>query len=114
MGRPIGIALHGSSGLSAAHLNAAVAAGVVKVNWSSESLRLRSQAAQEFYATRAAELEPSHPDWKANVMDHGVQSFVAARYQPRVVELIRWLGGEGMAARCHMAGGAPPQPRFPG
>jgi fructose/tagatose bisphosphate aldolase len=109
--RPIGIALHGSSGLSAANLGAAVTAGVVKVNWSSESLRLRSRAAQEFYRTRAAALEPAHPDWKTTAMDHGVQSFVASRYQPRVVELIRRLGGEGRSALCLGAGSCFPQPR---
>ena len=37
-----GIALHGSSGLSRDALCSAVDAGVVKVNWSSESLRIRS------------------------------------------------------------------------
>lgn len=44
-GRPIGLALHGSSGLRENDLRAGVAAGVAKVNWSSESLLIRSQAA---------------------------------------------------------------------
>ena len=94
-GRPIGLALHGSSGLPESALREGVAAGVVKVNWSSESLLIRSQAARDFYAARGAELEKSHPQWKATAMDHGVQSFVAARYVPRVAERIRILGGEG-------------------
>jgi len=97
-GRPIGLALHGSSGLPESALREGVAAGVVKVNWSSESLLIRSQAAREFYATHAADLEKSHPKWKATAMDNGVQSHVSARYVPKVIERIRILGGEGKAA----------------
>ncbi|WP_018467105.1 class II fructose-bisphosphate aldolase [Calidithermus timidus] len=96
-GRPIGIALHGSSGLSPASLQAAVRAGVCKVNWSSESLLLRSRAAQEYYATHVAELQPGHPRWKAAAMDDGLQRYIAERYVPVVMERIRLLGGSGMA-----------------
>ena len=94
-GRPIGLALHGSSGLPESALREGVAAGVVKVNWSSESLLIRSQAARDFYAVHTAELEKSHAQWKATAMDNGVQSFIAGRYVPRVAERIRILGGEG-------------------
>jgi fructose/tagatose bisphosphate aldolase len=102
-GRPIGIALHGSSGLPESALREGVAAGVAKVNWSSESLLLRSRAAQEFYATHAPQLEKSHKQWKATAMDNGVQSFVADRYVPRVVERARVLGGAGKAAAIRAA-----------
>jgi len=95
--RPIGIALHGSSGLAESDLRAGVAAGVAKVNWSSESLLIRSRAAQEFYATHTAQLEKSHKDWKATAMDNGVQSFVSGRHVPKVAERIRILNGEGRA-----------------
>ena len=97
-GRPIGIALHGSSGLPESALREGVAAGVAKVNWSSESLLIRSRAALEFYTTRAAPLEKSHKNWKATAMDHGVQSFVSERYVPRVMERIQVLGGAGRAS----------------
>lgn len=97
-GRPIGLALHGSSGLKESDLRAGVAAGVAKVNWSSESLLIRSQAAQEYYATHHAELEKTHKAWKTTAMDNGVQSFVAARYVPKVVERIRILGGAGKSS----------------
>jgi fructose/tagatose bisphosphate aldolase len=97
-GRPIGLALHGSSGLQESDLRAGVAAGVAKVNWSSESLLIRSRAAQEYYSTHTAELEKTHPKWKATAMDNGLQSFVAAQYVPKVVERIRILGGEGKAS----------------
>jgi hypothetical protein len=30
-------------------------------------------------------------------MDHGIQSFVSARYQPKVIERIQILGGAGQA-----------------
>jgi fructose-bisphosphate aldolase, class II len=96
-GRPVGLALHGSSGLQESDLRAGVAAGVAKVNWSSESLLIRSQAAQEYYAKHAAELETKHPAWKSTAMDHGVQQFVSTRYIPKVIDRIRVLGGEGKA-----------------
>ncbi|MBL9128183.1 MAG: class II fructose-bisphosphate aldolase, partial [Verrucomicrobiales bacterium] len=97
-GRPVGIALHGSSGLPEEALRAAVGAGVTKVNWSSESLLVRSEAAREFYGSHAERLEKNHPQWKATAMDHGVQTYVAARYVPRVADRIRLLGGGGKAS----------------
>jgi fructose/tagatose bisphosphate aldolase len=97
-GHPIGIALHGSSGLPESALREGVAAGVAKVNWSSESLLIRSRAAQEFYATYTAELEKTHKQWKATAMDNGVQSFISARYVAKVAERIRILGGAGHGA----------------
>jgi fructose-bisphosphate aldolase, class II len=98
-GRPIGIALHGSSGLSEHALREAVAAGAVKVNWSSESLLIRSGAALEFYQTHTAQLEQTHKDWKNTAMDNGLQSFVSSAYIPKVVERITLLGGAGHASR---------------
>lgn len=97
-GRPIGLALHGSSGLPVASLKAAVEAGVAKVNWSSESLLLRSQAAQEFFTTHVAQLDKKHKDWKNTAMDNGLQAFVSARYVPKVVERIKLLGGTARGA----------------
>jgi fructose-bisphosphate aldolase, class II len=91
-GRRIGIALHGSSGLQPDDLRSGVEAGVVKVNWSSESLLIRSQAAAEYYGTHKAELDKAHPKWKATAMDNGVQQFIAERYVPVVMERLRVLG----------------------
>lgn len=95
--RPIGIALHGSSGLPESALREGVAAGIVKVNWSSESLLIRSRAAQEYFTTHTAQLEKSHPAWKNTAMDNGVQTFVSQRYIPKVAERIRILGAAGRA-----------------
>jgi fructose/tagatose bisphosphate aldolase len=92
-GRPIGIALHGSSGLSDDGLRAAVDAGVVKVNWSSEALLLRSQAARDYYRTFGARLEAGAPGFKEAAMDNGVQSFVSERVVPRIAERIALLWG---------------------
>ena len=97
-GRDIGLALHGSSGLGEEQLAAAAQAGVVKVNWSSESLLLRSSAARDYFTAHHAELQPQHPRWKATAMDHGLQSHVAKSYVPRVVSRMRWLGGAGWGA----------------
>jgi len=94
-GREVGLALHGSSGLDEKALAAAAGAGVVKVNWSSESLLCRSGAARDYYREKAAELDPKHPQWKATAMDNGVQTYVAARYVPRVAQRMALLGGAG-------------------
>ena len=94
-GRPIGIALHGSSGMSNDDLRAAVEAGVAKVNWSSESLLIRSGAAFDYYKENAERLAKSHPDFKATAMDNGVQSHVSKIYAPRVIDRIRTLNGAG-------------------
>lgn len=98
-GRNIGIALHGSTGLSAEKLSAAAKCGVTKVNWSSESLYLRSMAAKQYYLENEDKLDRKHPDWKNTVMDNGVSRFVSERYVPKVVERMKLLGGEGMASK---------------
>jgi fructose-bisphosphate aldolase, class II len=98
-GRNIGIALHGSTGLPNEKLSAAAKCGVTKVNWSSESLYLRSMAAKQYYSENSEKLERQHPEWKNTAMDNGVASFVSKVYVPKVVERIKVLGGEGMAGR---------------
>ena len=99
-GRNIGIALHGSTGLPNEKLSAAAKCGVTKVNWSSESLYLRSMAAKQYYQLFADKLERKHPEWKNTAMDNGVATFVSAMYVQRVVERMMVLGGEGMAGRA--------------
>jgi fructose-bisphosphate aldolase class II len=94
-GRDVGLALHGSSGLDEKDLAAAARSGVVKVNWSSESLLCRSGAARDYYSEMAAQLDPGHAKWKATAMDNGVQAYVSARYVPRVAERMALLGGSG-------------------
>jgi len=97
-GRPIGIALHGSSGLTEAQLAAGVAAGVAKVNWSSESLLIRSEAAAAFFDQNRERLRQTHPDFKATAMDNGLQQSISAAYVPKVMARIESLGGRGRAA----------------
>jgi fructose/tagatose bisphosphate aldolase len=99
LGRDIGIALHGSSGLPESALKEAVAAGVAKVNWSSESLLLRSAASASYYAENAPALEKSHPKFKSTAMDNGQQTWISARYIPAVCDRIRLLGGENAGPR---------------
>ena len=98
-GRPIGIALHGSSGLSDEQLESAVASGVAKVNWSSESLLIRSQSARQFYRDSSEKLEKSHPEWKNTAMDHGVQSVISEAYVRRVEQRMRTLNSAGQGRR---------------
>ena len=96
-GRRFGLAMHGSSGLGKNELAAAAQAGVVKVNWSSESLLIRSTAARDFYKENEKKLVKGHPEWKVTAMDNGVQRYVADRYVPVVQARIELLGGKGKA-----------------
>ncbi len=98
--RDIGIALHGSTGLSADQLRSGVQAGVVKVNWSSESLHLRASATRDYYVTNSDKLAKTHPEFKKTAMDNGATTFVSQRYIPVVIERIGWLGSAGKAATC--------------
>jgi fructose-bisphosphate aldolase class II len=97
LGRPLGLALHGSSGIPEDLLKAAVAQGVVKVNWSSESLLLRSGLASNYYLSRVEDLKPGSKKFKETAMDHGLQSFIAEAYIPRVESRMRLLGGANQA-----------------
>ncbi len=97
IGREIGLALHGSSGLPDADLERAVQAGVVKVNWSSDSLHLRSHLARDYYSEFGTQLEPGHPKFKNTAMDNGLQQFVSSAYVPKVAARIRLLGGANRA-----------------
>jgi fructose/tagatose bisphosphate aldolase len=97
LGRRVGIALHGSSGLADESLQAAVHAGVTKVNWSSESLLIRSQAARRYYAENGAKLEPGHPEFKVTAMDNGLQQFISREYLGKVQQRLATLGSAGKA-----------------
>ncbi len=97
-GHPVGIALHGSSGLPEKALLAAVAAGVVKVNWSSESLLIRSRAALEYFLQSKQQLERGHPKWKDTAQDNGMNAFIADKYVGAVRKRIGLLGGNGHGA----------------
>jgi fructose-bisphosphate aldolase class II len=97
-GRKIGIALHGSTGLGQQDLGDAAKAGVVKVNWSTESLYIRSHAAKEFYESMADRFDKKHKEWKVTAMDNGVSTYVSAAYIPKVVERMQILGGQGRAS----------------
>lgn len=96
-GREIGIALHGSTGLSASDLSDAAKAGVVKVNWSTESLYIRSNAASEYYSVMAEKFDKKHKEWKATAMDNGVSRYVSEKYIPKVKERMQILGAENNA-----------------
>jgi fructose-bisphosphate aldolase, class II len=98
IGREIGLALHGSSGLPDADLERAVQAGVVKVNWSSDSLLLRSQLARDYYKKFGAQLERNHPKFKNTAMDNSLQQFISSSYVPKVAARIALLGGANRAS----------------
>ena len=96
-GRKIGIALHGSTGMSSQDLTRAATASVVKVNWSTESLLIRSEAAREYYS-HSENFDKQHPDWKNTVMNNGINTYISKLYIPKVQERIKILNGNGKAS----------------
>jgi fructose/tagatose bisphosphate aldolase len=96
-GRKIGVVLHGSSGLSEDQIKRAVSQGLIKMNWSTAGLILRSSAAQEYYKTHHEKLVPGHPDFKQTAGDNGVGRYVSVRFQPAVKRLIKLLKSDGKA-----------------
>lgn len=94
-GRRVGIAVHGSSGLSDDQLREAVANGVIKINWSTENLIVRSKAAKEYYTRNADALDPSHKQFKNTAMDNGVQQYIAEQYIPKVQKRMDVLNSKG-------------------
>jgi fructose-bisphosphate aldolase, class II len=98
-GREFGVALHGSTGLSPEKLKAAAQSGVTKVNWSSESLYIRSMAAQTYYESMQERFDRKHKDWKNTVMDNGVSAAVSSVYVPKVIERLEILGSTGRASQ---------------
>ncbi len=101
--RTMGVALHGSTGLGEAQLREGVAAGVTKVNWSSESLLIRATAAREYWSANGPCIDPRHRDFKVTAMDHGVQSAVSRAYVPIVCQRMAMLGSAGRGPSCLQA-----------
>ena len=101
-GREIGIALHGSTGMSPQDLSVAAKAGVVKVNWSTESLLIRSEAAREYYS-HSEKFDKQYPDWKNTVMDNGINYCISNIYIPKIKERINVLNGAGRASGIQMS-----------
>ncbi len=102
-GRTMGIALHGSTGLSEQQISNAVAAGVTKVNWSSESLLIRATAMRDYWISNGNKISPSDSAFKVTAMDNGVQSAVSRTYIPVVHQRLLTLGSVGQGPRCLQA-----------
>lgn len=99
-GRRVGIAVHGSSGLGDDQLRQAVDFGVIKINWSTENLIIRSQAALEYYVQNGKRLDPACKEFKKAAMDDGVQQHVAEQYIPKVIRRMEVLKSAGQGSRC--------------
>jgi fructose-bisphosphate aldolase, class II len=85
-----------------------VKAGVVKVNWSSDSLHLRSHLARDYYTQFGTQLELGHAKFKTTAMDNGLQQFISSSYVPKVAARISLLGGANRAAELINALKKPP------
>ncbi len=98
-GRNIGIALHGSSGLSETQLREAVRHGLTKVNWSTNNIILRSSAAREYYSVYGEKMDPKYPGFKKMATDNGVGQYVSSKFIPAVRNLITVLNSAGKAGK---------------
>ena len=71
---------------------------MAKVNWSIESLLIRSHAARRYYQENGAKLEPKHGEFKVTAMDNGLQQFISREYIDKVRQRLSTLGSAGKAA----------------
>jgi len=107
LGRPIGIALHGSSGLSDAQLAASVQQGVVKINTCTLLLGARARAMQAYFNAHAAQIQAGHKDMKEMSKDTTVDSAVSAAIVPIIVDrmAVSNSAGQGKKALAYVLSG---------
>jgi fructose-bisphosphate aldolase, class II len=96
-GRPIGVVLHGASGLNDDQVREAVACGLTKMNWSTDGLIARSSKALEYYHKFEKELVPGHAEFKDKAMDNGPGQYVSESLVPLLEQKLDLLNATGMA-----------------
>ena len=85
LGRPVGMALHGSSGLSDAQLSDAVRNGVIKINTCTLLLGIRARANHAYFNEHVAEIQVGHSAMKETSKDTTVDSAVSQALAPALV-----------------------------
>jgi fructose-bisphosphate aldolase class II len=107
LGRPIGIALHGSSGLSDAQLAAAVRQGVIKINTCTLLLGARARAMHAYFNEHAAEIQEGHKAMKETSKDTTVDTAVSKTMVPILVDrmTVSNSAGHGRRALAYITSG---------
>lgn len=107
LGRPIGIALHGSSGLSDEQLAAAVQQGVVKINTATMLYGARARAMHAYFNAHVEQIQEGHKAMKETSKDPTVDSAVSQVMVPLLVARMKVsnAAGHGKKALEYILGG---------
>ena len=100
LGRPIGMALHGSSGLSDAQLSDAVRHGVIKINTCTLLLGIRARANHAYFTDHVAEIQAGHRSMKEVSKDTTVDSAVSEALVPVLVNRMQTSLSAGHGKRA--------------
>lgn len=100
LGRPIGIALHGSSGMSDEQLAAAVQHGVIKINTCTLLLGARARAMCEYFTAHYDQIQEGHTAMKETSKDTTVDTAVSQSMVPILVDRMKVSNAAGHGARA--------------
>ena len=107
IGRPIGMALHGSSGLSDEQLAQAVENGVIKINTCTLLLGIRARAMHAYFNAHVDQIQVGHKTMKETSKDTTVDSAVSQALVPVIVNRMKTSlsAGQGQRARDYVLSG---------
>jgi len=107
LGRPVGIALHGSSGMSDAQLAASVQQGVIKINTCTMLLGARARAMHAYFNEHVAQIQEGHKDMKETSKDTTVDMAVSQAVVPIIVDrmAVSQSAGQGKRALAYVLSG---------
>jgi fructose-bisphosphate aldolase, class II len=95
LGRSIGIALHGSSGMSDEQLALAVKHGVIKINTCTLLLGTRARAMCEYFNQHHEQIQEGHKAMKETTKDATVDTAVSQSMVPLLVDRMRVSNAAG-------------------
>lgn len=107
LGRPIGMALHGSSGLSDRQLAEAVQNGVIKINTCTLLLGVRARAMHTYFNEHVEQIQVEHMAMKETSKDTTVDTVVSETLVAVLVDRMKTslAAGHGKAALEYILGG---------
>ncbi len=98
--RPIGIALHGSSGLNNEQLSEAVKAGVTKINTCTFFLGARARAMYKYLDDNKDKIQMGHKDMKETSKDPSLDAAVSKTMIPIIVDRMKVSNAAGFGKKA--------------
>lgn len=108
LGRPIGIALHGSSGMSDQQLAESIKNGVIKINTCTLLLGTRARCMHDYLTRNVERIQEGHKDMKETSKDTVLDSSVSDTMVPLLVDRMKVSNsaGHGKKALDYILSGA--------